>query len=145
MTEKPSEVALPLAGNELAQTVKAMRPIVPARDFAVSRRFYEELGFSPEVLADGLVEMHLGGYSFILQNYYVQEWAENLVFHMRVSDVNLWWKRIVLLKLTERYGIKAKEPHPESWGMVAGIVDPSGALWRIAGPLSTSPSSGSAH
>ncbi len=25
-------------------------------------------------------------------------------------------------------------PRPESWGLVAGIVDPSGVLWRIVGP-----------
>jgi hypothetical protein len=35
---------------ELAGTVEAMRPIVPAKDFETSRRFYEELGFSPQVL-----------------------------------------------------------------------------------------------
>jgi hypothetical protein len=145
MTKQGARAALPVSENELAQTVKAMRPMVPARDFATSRRFYEELGFRPEVLADSLVEMHLGEYSFILQDYYVEQWANNLVFHMRVSDVNLWWNRIVSLKLTERYGIRAKKPHPESWGMVAGIVDPSGVLWRIAGPHPTNPTIGSEH
>ncbi len=118
--------------NELGQTVKAMRPMVPAKDFATSRRFYEELGFRPEVLADGLVEMHLGKYSFILQDYYVEQWANNFVFHLRVSDVILWWNGIVSLKLVERYG---KEPHPESWGMAADIIDPSGVLWRVAGSI----------
>lgn len=139
MTKQPAQAVLPVAGNELARTVKAMRPMAPARDFATSRRFYEELGFRPEVLVDGLVEMHLGEYSFILQDYYVEEWANNMVFHMRVSDVNLWWNPIVSLKLAERYGVRAKEPHPESWGMVASIIDPSGVLWRIAGPPTTNP------
>jgi hypothetical protein len=127
------------AGEELAKTVKAMRPMVPAKDFETSRRFYEELGFRPQILAGGLVEMHLGAYSFILQNYYVEAWANNFVFHMRVSDVNLWWDRIVALNLAERYGITTTPPHPESWGMVAGIIDPTGVLWRIAGPLPPDP------
>ena len=39
--------------------------------------------------------MHLGGFSFILQDYYVAEWADNLVFHVRVSDLRPWWARIV--------------------------------------------------
>lgn len=121
--------------SELVQTVKAMRPMAPARNFETSRRFYEELGFRPQVLADGLVEMHLGAYSFILQDYYVEQWANNFVFHVRVSDVNLWWNRIVALNLPERYGARVSEPHPESWGMVLDIIDPSGVLWRIAGPL----------
>ena len=51
--------------NDLARTVKAMRPMVPARDFETSKRFYEELGFRPQILSDGLVEMYLGAYSFI--------------------------------------------------------------------------------
>lgn len=120
---------------DLARTVQAMRPMVPARDFEISRRFYEELGFRPQVLTDGLVEMHLGPFSFILQKYYVEQWASNFVIHMRVSDVNLWWERIVALDLANRYGVKARAPHPESWGVVAGLIDPSGVLWRIAGPL----------
>jgi catechol 2,3-dioxygenase-like lactoylglutathione lyase family enzyme len=119
----------------LAATVKAMRPMAPAKDFETSRRFYEELGFRPQVLTEGLVEMHLGAWSFILQDYYVEQWANNFVFHVRVSDVNLWWDRIVALNLAERYRIKASAPRAESWGMVADIIDPSGVLWRIAGPL----------
>lgn len=119
--------------DDLATTVKAMRPMVPARDFETSKRFYEDLGFRPEVLTDGLVEMHMASYSFILQNYYVEQWANNFVMHVRVSDVNLWWDRIVSRDIANRYGIKAKAPRPESWGLVAGIIDPSGVLWRIAG------------
>lgn len=78
--------------------------------------------------------MHLGAYSFILQDYYVEQWANNSVFHMRVTDVHLWWDRIISLDLANRYGVKTKAPHRESWGTVAGICDPSGVLWRIAGP-----------
>jgi hypothetical protein len=52
---------------DLAQMVKAMRPVVPARNFEVSTRFYVDLGFRPELLIAGrLIEMHLGAYSFML-------------------------------------------------------------------------------
>jgi hypothetical protein len=78
--------------------------------------------------------MHLGAYSFIPLAYHVEQWANNFIFHLRVSDVNLWWDHLVSLSLAERYGIKAKAPRPESWGMVADLIDPSGVLWRIAGP-----------
>ena len=67
-------------------TVKAMRPMVPAKDFEISKRFYLELGFRPQTLADRVVEMHLGAYSFILQDYYVEEWANNFVMHVLVDD-----------------------------------------------------------
>jgi hypothetical protein len=73
--------------TKLAQTVTAMRPMVPAKDFEISKRFYVELGFHPRPLTDQLVEMQLGVFSFILQGYYVREWADNFVVHVTVSDV----------------------------------------------------------
>jgi hypothetical protein len=116
----------------LARTVMAMRPMVPAKDFEISKRFYIELGFEPKTPTDRLVEMQLGAFSFILQAYYVQPWADNFVMHMRVSDVKLWWEHIDGLDLAARYGVKAHAPHMEDWGLVAGVIDPSGVLWRIA-------------
>jgi hypothetical protein len=118
--------------KNLAQTVKAMRPMVPAKDFELSKRFYLDLGFQPHTLTDNLVEMHLGAYSFMLQGYYVQQWANNCVMHMLVSDLSLWWDHIVALDLASRYGVKTRAPQSEDWGLVAGVVDPSGVLWRIA-------------
>jgi len=118
--------------TDLAHTVKAMRPMLPAKDFAVSTRFYTELGFRPETLAHGLVEMHMGPYSFILQNYYVPQWADNFVMHMRVADVRPWWDRIVALDLASRYGVKTAAPKLEDWGgLVAVLIDPCGVLWKI--------------
>jgi hypothetical protein len=35
--------------------------------------------------------MQLGAFSFILQAYHAQQWVDNFVMHMRVSDVKLWW------------------------------------------------------
>src|SRR5262249_42203760 len=75
----------------LSRTVSAMRPMVPAKDFEISKRFYIELGFQPRPLTDRLVEMQLGVFSFILQPYYVREWADNFAVHVTVSDVGLWW------------------------------------------------------
>ena len=119
-------------GPPLAPTVLSVRPMVPARDFDLSREFYVALGFQPVPLADRLVEMRLGICTFILQDYYVRERADNLVIHLRVSDVRLWWDRILALDLQSRFKVKALAPRMEAWGLVAGIVDPSGVLWRIA-------------
>ena len=118
--------------TKLAQTVTAMRPMVPAKDFEISRRFYVELGFHPRPLIDQLVEMQLGVFSFILQGYYVREWADNFVVHLTVSDLGLWWDHIVSLDLPARYGVKTKAPQSEGWAVVAGVTDPSGVLWRFA-------------
>jgi hypothetical protein len=118
--------------RNLAQTVRSIRPMVPPRDFEISKRFYLDLGFQPQELTDRLVEMHLGAYSFILQGYYVERWAHNFVMHMLVSGLRLWWDHLVALDLGSRYGVKTRAPQLEEWGMVAGVGDPSGVLWRIA-------------
>jgi catechol 2,3-dioxygenase-like lactoylglutathione lyase family enzyme len=120
--------------NDLARTVRAMRPFVPAKNFETSRRFYSDLGFRIEPLGDGLAEMHLGPHSFLLQDYYVEQWAGNFMMHMLVDDVNAWWSHIATLDLASRYGVEApRPPKRESWGLnVAYVVDPSGVLWHIA-------------
>jgi hypothetical protein len=122
------------AGRDLARTVTAMRAVVPAKNFEISNRFYSDLGFgSRTLITDRLVEMRLGAYSFLLQNYYVEQWANNCVVYMLVSDVRLWWDHICALDLPSRYDvISPKAPKLEDWGLVAGVGDPSGVLWRIA-------------
>lgn len=118
--------------GSLARTIKAARPMLPAKDFEVSLKFYADLGFQAKSLTDNLAEMTLGACSFLLQDCYVQQWADNLVIHLYVSDVAMWWNHISSLNLETRYGVKTKAPHKQDWGaVVAGIVDPSGVLWRI--------------
>jgi hypothetical protein len=105
--------------KDLADTVKAMRPMVPARDFEISRRFYVDLGFQPQALIpDRLVEMSLGACSFMLQAYYVRQWADNFVIHMGVTDLDLWWDHIRALDLPSRYGVNSSAPRsarPGGW------------------------------
>jgi hypothetical protein len=108
-----------------------MRPMVPAKDYEISKRFYLDLGFEPRQLAERLFEMQLGTFSFILQDYYVEDWANNFVMHVLVTDLDGWWQRICALDLPERYGVKTLPPKPESWGVVAGVTDPCGVLWRF--------------
>ena len=118
----------------LSHTVSALRAMVPARDFGISTRFYIELGFQLRPLTDRLVEMQLGVFSFILQDYYVREWADNFVVHVTVSDVGAWWDHIVSLDLPTRYGVKIEPPESQDWAVVTGVTDPSGVLWRFAEP-----------
>jgi hypothetical protein len=120
--------------NDLSSIVIAMRPFVPAKNFAVSKRFYVDLGFRVEPLGDTLAEMHLGPYSFLLQDYYVEDWAGNFVMHMLVTNLDRWWKHVESLDLASHYGVESpREPKLESWGLrVLYVFDPCGVLWHIA-------------
>jgi hypothetical protein len=108
--------------QNLAATVEAMRPMVPAKNLQTSSRLYADLSFEPQLrIPDCLREMHLGSYSFMLQNYYVQQLDDNFVMHMRVTDVRRWWDHIVRLDLSSGYGVKTMAPQSEGWAVVAGV------------------------
>lgn len=114
------------AGNEAA------RPFIAARDFDLSRRFYETLGFRK--LLDGDVAIFgVGSTSFVLQKQYQKEWAENFMMQLMVDDLDAWWEHIVSLDLPARFGVQApRPPAMQPWGLrIAYIVDPSGVLWHV--------------
>lgn len=99
----------------------------------MSKRFYQTLGF--EMLFDGEVAIFgIGTSSFILQNHFEKEWAENLMMQLVVDDLDSWWGRINELDLPARFGVPTpKPPALQPWGLrVAFLVDPSGVLWHIA-------------
>jgi catechol 2,3-dioxygenase-like lactoylglutathione lyase family enzyme len=124
-----------MSANEQSEPeVVALRPVLPAKDFGASLRFYTELGFRARRLGPPLASMHLGQFAFLLQANDDPTAAANLVMHLLVSDVAAWWARIAALGLATRYDVQApRAPTPEPWGLtVAYIWDPSGVLWHIA-------------
>ena len=115
------------AGSELA------RPFIPAKDFDLSKRFYEALGFVKEW--DGEVAIfRIGAGGFILQRRFEKQWAENFMMHLMVDDLDAWWAHILSLELPKTFGVAApKAPAVQPWGLrVAFLVDPAGVLWHIA-------------
>jgi len=109
------------------------RPFIPAKDFAVSRAFYEALGFT-KLLEGEVAIFGIGGTSFILQNYYQKDWAQNFMMQLMVDDLDAWWAHIAALDLPARFGVAAPtSPKLQPWGLtVAYVVDPSGVLWHVA-------------
>jgi catechol 2,3-dioxygenase-like lactoylglutathione lyase family enzyme len=117
-----------------APDVVSMRPFVPAKDFERSLSFYTDLGFTAHKLDAGLAGISLGPFGFLLQSFYVEEYAGNFMMQLLVNDVDAWWKRIEAVDLVTRYGVRAPTaPAVQPWGLkVSFVVDPSGVLWHIA-------------
>jgi len=112
---------------------ESARPFLPAEDFALSRRFYEALGFKK--LLDGDVAIFAAGAtSFILTNFYDEAHANNYMMQLMVDDLDAWWEYIVSLDLPAKFGVAApKPPTMQPWGLrIAYMVDPCGVLWHIA-------------
>ena len=114
-------------GTELA------RPFMPARDFDLSKRFYEALGFE-KVLDSEVAIFNTGSGGFILQRYFQAEWAANFMMQLMVDDLDAWWEHIASLDLPKHFGVPApKPPAVQPWGLrIAYVVDPSGVLWHFA-------------
>ena len=122
--------------TDLIPSIQAFRPFLPAKEFETSLRFYKALGFDAHPLGKTLAELSLGAHAFLLQGYYVKEWAENTVMHVLVTEVDAWWRHFNSLDLAKRFGVAPPvEPRAEPWGLtVVYVFDPSGVLWHFAEP-----------
>jgi hypothetical protein len=111
-------------GNLKTLEVKAF---VPARDFALSKRFYADLGFTIASSEDGIAYIHHGSASFLLQDFYNKDHAGNFMMHLLVEDVDAWWEHLRAQDLAGKYGVQVEPPEQRPWGMRDFVlVDPTG-------------------
>jgi uncharacterized glyoxalase superfamily protein PhnB len=110
-----------------------IKALVPARDFELCKQFYAAAGFTMAFSSEELAYFHYGDCSFLLQNFFVKELAENFVMHLLVENVDHWHEHITAQNLLERFGVKVGMPEDRPWAMRDfTFLDPSGVLWRIA-------------
>ena len=108
---------------------------VPAKDFALSLTFYQALGAKLDWRhGDGLAQLTLGGQSFLLQNFYAKDWAENFMIYLVVDDAERWYAHVLALIASGDYpGVRAKAPEDKAWGERVGYIwDPCGVLIHVA-------------
>jgi hypothetical protein len=67
---------------------------VPAKDFVLSKQFYQDLGFEVAWSSDDLAYVRKGSSSFLLQRFYNKEHADNFMMHLLVEDVEAWWSHV---------------------------------------------------
>lgn len=115
-----------------------IKAFVPARDLALSQRFYEDLGFTAIPEGPDMVFMHAGHCSFLLQRFYVKEHAENFMMHLMVRDVEAWYQRVLDRRIAETYGVRVLPPEDRPWGIRDFCIDdPTSVLWRIGEDITT--------
>jgi uncharacterized glyoxalase superfamily protein PhnB len=110
-----------------------LKAFVPAKDFALSKQFYQDLGFTMSWSDNDLAYMHHDRTCFLLQNFYVKALADNFMMHLLVEDVDAWWDNVNQRQIGQKYGTRILPPEQRPWRMRDFVViDPSGVLWRIA-------------
>ena len=113
--------------------VTDLKTFVPAKDAALSRKFYADLGFTINGSNDQIAELQIGSFRFLLQTFYVAEHAGNFMMSLAVEDADAWWEYIQKQELAKKYpGIMCKPPQMQPWGIrVLYLSDPTGVLWHI--------------
>jgi uncharacterized glyoxalase superfamily protein PhnB len=112
--------------------VTEIKAFVPAKDFALSKQFYRDVGFTMASEGGGVAYFHVGEASFLLQDFCADGFAENFMMHLLVADVDAWWTRVDASGVVARYGVTLSPIEQQPWRMRDFcLTDPSGVVWRI--------------
>ena len=113
-----------------------IKAFVPAKDFDLSKRFYQDLGFTMAWSSPGLAYIRHGNTSFLLQEF--PEGIDNFMMHLLVQDVESWWRHVQDQDIVAKYGVMIEPVSDKPWGLRDfAISDPSYVLWRIGQNIAT--------
>ncbi|MFB2121318.1 VOC family protein [Parapedobacter sp. 2B3] len=125
-----------MANKPLDLAIIALKSFVPAKDFDLSMRFYNDIGFTTSWHDNQLALMDYNGFKFLLQNFYLKDHAENYVMHLLVTNADHWWEKINQANSNKGYNIQLTAREDRTWGIRDFILlDPSGVMWRIGNEL----------
>ncbi len=118
--------------------VKDITQFVPAKDIELSTQFYLKLGCKLNYQLGKLSQFELCGCRFYLQDFYVEEHAENYMMHFSVEDIDSWYQQV--LELLEDFPVSnggsariITPLHEEASGAKSfQLVDPTSVLITFA-------------
>ncbi len=111
---------------------KSIRTFIGSKDFEVSRRFYQTLGFEEVIISNDLSLFKTGDLGFYLQDYYVKDWVDNSMIFLEVENLEQHYSDVLKLKLPDYFqGVRISNIQANDWGKEYFIHDPSGVLWHF--------------
>ena len=111
------------------------KPFVPSNDHAISKAFYECMGFRVNWGDDEVCEIDtMFGYRFLLLPKNHNNYAHSLMLHFMVNSAKQWYDHFLAIELTEKFpGTKVAEPDLKPWGLlITHVWDPAGVLLHFA-------------
>jgi predicted enzyme related to lactoylglutathione lyase len=111
-----------------------LRPFIPARDFALSKKFYAGLGWETKDVGAGLALIQLAEQQhFYIQDYYQKDVAENCMLHVTVADAQAWYQHVSSMLGGNLFpGARVQPPKPQPYGAIVTFVhDPNGVLLHL--------------
>lgn len=97
---------------------QSIRAFIGAKDFEISRAFYNDLGFEESILSKNMsyfkIDETLG---FYLQDAYIKDWIDNTMIFLEVNDVDVYWQELQNLGLHHKYkGVRLTPIKHDVWG-----------------------------
>ena len=116
----------------MSQNIISIRPFIGAKDFAVSRKFYSDLGFKESVLSHNMSYFSKQAMGFYLQDAYVKDWIDNTMVFLEVGNAEKYYNEVLAFDLPGKYeGVRLVPMRHEAWGKEFFLHDPSGILWHF--------------
>ena len=110
----------------------SLEPFIPSgSNFENSKQLFQELGFAISWDGGDYVGFERDGCSFILQNYSNEEFAQNLMINVKVSNAEDFWKLVTEKELPERFGIRVTKPKQQPYGKEVNVIDIAGVCWHF--------------
>jgi catechol 2,3-dioxygenase-like lactoylglutathione lyase family enzyme len=106
----------------------SIRPFIPSKNYEESKSFYQALGFTMDYATDDLSIFHRGPCTFFLQRYYNEEFANNLMLQLIVSDID---EAFAVISGIQGINVRFEPIKNERWGKVVYLWGPAGELWHV--------------
>lgn len=100
-------------------------------DFQASKQLFLELGFKIVWENGDYINFENNGCRFILQNFNVKEFADNFMVHVKVGDLDEFWREISEKDLPAKFGVSLLEPTDFPWGREVNMIDVAGVCWHF--------------
>lgn len=111
----------------------SLEPFIPSgEDFASSKEFFKELGFSIVWENGGYTGFENNGCKFILQDFHNKEFSENLMMKVTVDNLDKFWEKLSEKNLPERFLVKLNAPQNFPWGREVNLIDIAGVCWHFS-------------
>jgi hypothetical protein len=113
-------------------TFHSLEPFIPSgSNFEGSKQLFVALGFQITWDAGDYAGFEKDGCKFILQRYDNQDFANNLMISVRVSNADEFYQSVIDKKLPEQMGIRINKPVLQPYGKEVNLIDLAGVCWHF--------------
>jgi hypothetical protein len=117
------------------RTINDFKPFVPSNDYAISKAFYECMGFTINWDDGEVCEIDTKfDFRFLLLSKNHNNYAHSLMLHFMVNSAQKWYDHFKNVKLAEKFaGTKVAPPEMKLSGLlITHVWDPAGVLLHFA-------------